>query len=158
MNVGMNLKNIGTYLKSSLVKNLAGGTSGTRHGADNPSETIKSINLKTSASSASSYTGSHRHSASSNNNNNNANIIIDSNHHHNSGGNSHYNNNRQQAAPRQSANLTHRHSNPLSSYTNTNVLGSSNNSNQPTSKSRLQAAASVTEATTNALPRIRINS
>ncbi len=144
MNVGgVNLKNIGSYLKSSLVKNLTGGTVG--NSSSNPSETIKSINLKTSASSASAY-GAHRHSASAASTN--ANILIDSN--HNGGSTPH-------RTQRQSTNLMHRHSNPLSSYTNTNVLGSSGN--QPSSKSRLgQAANSVNEATANALPRIRINS
>jgi hypothetical protein len=149
MNVGgVNLKNIGSYLKSSLVKNLTGGSVG--NSSSNPSETIKSINLKTSASTASAYY-THRHSASAAPSN--ANIIIDSNH------NSNHHHSTHRTAQRQSTNLTHRQSNPLSSYTNTNVLGSAGGNHQPSSKSRMQAANSVNDPpTANALPRIRINS
>ena len=132
----MNLKNIGTYLKSSLVKNASSGSSSTN--GNHPNETIKSINLKTSASSASSYNP--RHSANLNG----------ANHTNVSAADNMTSTNR----TKQTSNLVHRHSNPLSSYTNTNVL-SNNHHHHHSGKNRLHA---VGDSTTNALPRIRINS
>jgi hypothetical protein len=158
-NVGVNLKSIGSYLKSSLVKNLTGN--------NNSNNSLnKNVNLKNSVSSVGVY-----------NNNSNNNHATSRNSASSIGSSSTSNTDQQVAAGRlrhtNGNSLVQRHnSNPMSSYTGTNVTANgtvgtangllSNHQSSRTSNSRLQHHHhhhhNHVDSTANALPRIRINS
>ena len=122
--MGVSIKNLGNYLKSSITRNSADAL-----------KTFNSLNIKPTSNYKLNQTNSSANSTQINETTMNSQTAVKA---------------------RQSASLTHRHSNPGSSYSNAST-------NPSSFKSRMngnyqQSAASTIANDASALPRIRINS